>query len=114
MAMTAQRIADLKVIKEVMGTAGYENPLFIMVMDMTLATIDLVIADGEGGTHISQSYVSDNYGDRILEAKAIYDAGMTEEEKDEFKASVVTMIGECQLRGIKMTLPEIYRYFVGF
>ncbi len=113
-AMTAQRVADLNVIKEVMGTAGYENPLFIMVMDMTLATIDLVIADGEGGAHISQSYVSDNYGDRILEAKAIYDAGMTEEEKDEFKASVIDMIGECQLRGIKMTLSEIYQYFVGF
>ena len=113
-AITAQRVADLKVIKEVMGETQYENMFFIDVMNMTLETIDLVIADGEGGTDISGDYVSETYGDRIETAKGIYDNVMNESERDEFKASVIDLIAECQLRGIKMTLGEVYRYFVVF
>ena len=113
-AITAQRVADLKVIKEVMGETQYENMFFIDIMNMTLETIDLVIADGEGGTDISGDYVSETYGDRIETAKGIYDNVMNESERDEFKASVIDMIAECQLRGIKMTLVEVYCYFVVF
>lgn len=113
-AVTAQRVADLKVIKEVMGAAQYENPFFIDVLDMTLETIDLVIADGESGIDISGSYVSDAYGDKIVEAKEIYDDVMSASERAEFKESVINMIAECQLRGIKMTLSDVYRYFVVF
>lgn len=113
-AITMQRVADLKIIKEVMAATVYDNPLYADIKDMTVDTIDLVIADGEGGTDISGTYVADTYGDRISEAKEIYDDVMNDEERSEFKASVINMISECQLRGIKMTLSEIYQYFWEF
>lgn len=113
-ALTAQRVADLKVIKEVMGGANFENFLFVDVLDLTLDTIDLVIADGENGIDISGNYVADAYGAEISEAKDIYDSVMNETERNEFKAAVVEMIAECQLRGIKMTLGELWRYFIVF
>ena len=113
-AITAQRVADLKVIKEVMSGVVYTNMFFIDIRDMTLETIDLVIADGESGTDISGTYVADTYGDRISNAKGIYDNVMTPTEKEEFKMSVIDMITECKSRGIQMTLSEIYQYFWEF
>ena len=110
-AITAQRVADLKVIKEVMGGVQYENFLFADIMDLTLATVDLVISDGESGTDISGNYVADTYGDRIAEAKETYDNVMNDEERAEFKASVISMVSECQSRGVQMTFSEIYEYF---
>ena len=113
-AITAKRVADLKIIKEVMSETVYENEFFTDIMNMTLETIDLVIADGESGIDISGDYVGDTYGDRISEAKAIYDEVMDEGEREEFKASVVDMISICRTRGLTMKLSEIYVFFKMF
>jgi len=113
-AVTAQRVSDLKVIKEVMGTAGFTNFLHVMVLNMTLETIDLVIADGESGADISGDYVGETYGDKISEAKDLYDSGMNDIEREQFKNKVIELIAECKTKGVKMTLGEIYRYFVVF
>ena len=113
-AITAQRVSDLTVIKEVMSAVEYTNIFFIDIKDMTLETINMVITDGTSGTDISGNYVSDTYGDRISEAKEIYDNVMTNVEREEFKNSVIEMISVCQSRGIKMTLSEIYQYFWEF
>ena len=113
-ALTAQRVADLKLIKEVMNGTTYDNEYMADIKTITVEVIDLVIADGESGINISGDYVAETYGDRISEAKDIYENVMNDSERSEFKSSVITMIYECQARGMKMTVSEVYAYFSYF
>lgn len=117
MAITEQRVADLRIIRQVLSETEFSSDVANIIKDMTLETIDLVIADGESGIDISGDYIADTYGDRISTAKGIYDTalqGGEGGEKEQFISTVYEMIYECRERGVRMSVSEIYRFFFNF
>jgi len=106
----AERLADLKILKNVLDATEVEETAHQEAMAIILDTFVKVIAGGEAGAYIDEAYITSNFTSNINSLKSKWNA-MDEDTKDNLEFILLEALDDAHKAGFSMKSSEVYSLF---